>query len=118
MQNLCVQKQWIFKNGCQRMNLDPYITPHTNFNSKEIEDFMHKPMNINLLEEKTERKTAHSTHLSSTSYYFCFLDMAFYAKRFFSEQRCDITLKSKTKMKTVLQFFKYTMPNPVSSQGR
>ena len=38
------------------MNLDPYITPHTNFNSKEIEDFMHKPININLLEEKTERK--------------------------------------------------------------
>ena len=38
------------------MNLDPYITPHTNFNSKGIEDFMHKPININLLEEKTERK--------------------------------------------------------------
>lgn len=56
MQNLCAQKQWIFKNGCQRMNLDPYITPHTNFHSKGIEDFMHKPININLLEEKTERK--------------------------------------------------------------
>ena len=53
MQNLCIQKQWMFT--CQRMKLDPYITLHTNFNSKGIEDFIDKPINTNLLEEKTGR---------------------------------------------------------------
>ena len=51
MQNLCIQKQWMFT--CQTMKLDPYITLHTNFNSKGIEDFIDKPINTNLLEEKT-----------------------------------------------------------------
>ena len=37
------------------MKLDPYITLHTNVNSKGIEDFIDKPINTNLLEEKTGR---------------------------------------------------------------
>ena len=53
MQNLCIQKQWMFT--CQTVKLNPHITPHTNFNSKGIDYFIDKPINTNLLEEKTER---------------------------------------------------------------
>ena len=52
-QNFCIQSQWMFT--CQTMKLDRHITLHTNFNSKGIDDFIDKPINTNLLEEKTGR---------------------------------------------------------------
>ena len=51
--------KWFWKNQistCKRMKLDPYLTPCTNINSKQIHDLNIQPKIIKLLEENTGQK--------------------------------------------------------------
>ena len=46
--------KWCCENRiltCNRMKLDPYLTPHTKINSKWIKDLHGKPKTTQLLEE-------------------------------------------------------------------